>query len=484
MSTFNTIGDFVWASNDTRDWQEEEMEQQERSLELMYMHQQYHGIIEKQQYTLRGSKLSCSYGTDYSLLDTVQDHGIYKGELPVLTTIDCGKSNICDFGSCLCPESNYAGRLPMTVGSKNGKTAKKASYNNFAHICIPMVPEGSVWQQVDHSIMAKTCAKGYLPLLLDSAALVCQYGGIIKIVEVSQAGTTQGSGLFDTNGMDIGSKALEIMENKYNKKEHIKDMVDNDGMCIFAMEGLGENSGTGISSLFPDGRYGAMLVVTKGNVVEFVTRHASTLPSALEITGNSKGIATVKEGVYYIAGKNHQGKYPAFGVHTEDTNDYYSLPCTRKEIGASGSQDDTADGINIHTAPNNTGELYSEGCQMIRSKDYIDFLFITDCISKNDEMALFLKGLSIDDSIMFKGENINPTGKQTLELDEDGAKYSKAKYGMKGLDGKDYWYIELLSKIKLKQEETPEGKITVATGYYVLDRTHMSKRQKNIFYIE
>jgi len=54
------------------------------------------------------------------------------------------------------------------------------------------VPEGSVWQQVDHSIMAKTCAKGYVPLLLDSAALVCQYGGFIKIVEVPQAGTTQG----------------------------------------------------------------------------------------------------------------------------------------------------------------------------------------------------------------------------------------------------------------------------------------------------
>ena len=194
MSTFNTIGDFVWASNDTRDWQEEEMEQQERSLELMYMHQQYHGIIEKQQYTLRGSKLSCSYGTEYSLLDTSQDHGIYKGNLPVLTTIDCSKSNICGFGSCLCPESNYAGRLPMTVGSKNGKTAKKASYNKFAHICIPMVPEGSVWKQFDHSIMAKTCAKDYTPMLVDSAVLVCQYGGIIRIIEVPQTGTTQGSG--------------------------------------------------------------------------------------------------------------------------------------------------------------------------------------------------------------------------------------------------------------------------------------------------
>jgi len=217
MPTF--IGDFIWDRNEARDWEEEIEEQQEQHLELMYMHQLYHGIIKKQQYTLRGSKRSCLYGTDYSLLDTALDHGIYKGNLSVLTTIDCGKSNICGFGSCLCPESNYAGHLPMTTSKgKNGKTAKKASYNKFAHICIPMVPEGSVWQQVDHSIMAKTCAKGYLPLLLDSAALVCQYGGIIKIVEVSQAGTTQGSGnkveiapwLFGYEGKPSGAGARSV----------------------------------------------------------------------------------------------------------------------------------------------------------------------------------------------------------------------------------------------------------------------------------
>jgi len=211
------------------------MEQQERSLELMYMHQQYHGIIEKQQYTLRGSKLSCSYGTEYSLLDTSQDHGIYKGNLPVLTTIDCSKSNICGFGSCLCPESNYAGRLPMTVGSKNGKTAKRASYNNFAHICIPMVSEGSAWQQVDHSIMAKTCAKAYVPLLLDSAALICQYGGIIKIVEVPQAGTTQDSGKV------VIAVVGEDMESSHNAFKDtmgtfIKDNPSMDIRVIYANE--------------------------------------------------------------------------------------------------------------------------------------------------------------------------------------------------------------------------------------------------------
>ena len=117
MPTFNTMGDFVWASDNARNWEEEE-DQQEQYLELMYMHQLYNGIIQNQQYVLRGSKLSCSYGTSYSLLDTAQDHGIYKEDLAVLTTIDSGKSNICDFGSCLCPESNYVGRLPMTCIKK------------------------------------------------------------------------------------------------------------------------------------------------------------------------------------------------------------------------------------------------------------------------------------------------------------------------------------------------------------------------------
>ncbi|WP_460644179.1 PAAR-like protein [Lacrimispora brassicae] len=70
---------------------------------------------------MRGSKLSCSYGTDYSLLDTSQDHGIYKENPPVMTTIDGGKSNIYHFGSCLCPEFNYTGHLPMTVGTRMSK---------------------------------------------------------------------------------------------------------------------------------------------------------------------------------------------------------------------------------------------------------------------------------------------------------------------------------------------------------------------------
>jgi hypothetical protein len=42
--------------------------------------------------------------------------------------------------------------------------------------------------------MAKTAAAGYVPLLLDNAVLVCQYGGLIRIVEVPKTGTTKESG--------------------------------------------------------------------------------------------------------------------------------------------------------------------------------------------------------------------------------------------------------------------------------------------------
>lgn len=220
MSTVNAIGNFVWASDSNKN----QKERQEQYLELMYMHQQYNGIIIKQNYVPRESKLSCSFGSNYSLLDIGQDHGIYKGNLPLMTTIDSGKNNIYHFGSCLCPESNYAGRLPMTAEThQDGKKAKKAINNKYAHICVPMVPEGSAWKQVDHSIMAKTCAKGYVPVLVDNAVLVCQYGGLITVVEVPQMGTTKGSAYIITSkmmsdfGWNISNNELKLLNDTIQK---------------------------------------------------------------------------------------------------------------------------------------------------------------------------------------------------------------------------------------------------------------------------
>jgi len=165
--------------------QQEEEIRQKQSLELMHQYQQYYGMVEKNKYVLRESVLSCQYGTKYAKLDCEEDHGVYKYMKPVMAITDCANNNIHNFGSCLCPEANYVGRLPMTNEVDNmGVPAIKASQNKRAHICVPIISENSVWHQVDSNALIGVKQKGYAPMLLDNAVLVCQYGGIIRILDV------------------------------------------------------------------------------------------------------------------------------------------------------------------------------------------------------------------------------------------------------------------------------------------------------------
>lgn len=92
----------------------DEKELQEQLCGLMERYQSYHDIALIRQYVLRGSKLTCRYGTRPVLLDTREDHGVYLGNMPVMTCSDCNRRNIYNFGSCLCPEWMYEKRLPMT----------------------------------------------------------------------------------------------------------------------------------------------------------------------------------------------------------------------------------------------------------------------------------------------------------------------------------------------------------------------------------
>lgn len=153
------------------------------ALDLMYKNQLYHEVLQENRYVLLGSVLSCQYGTKYARMDIIEDYGVYKGNLPVMTCIDCKNDNIHNFGSCMCPESNYKGRLPMSGSVHlNGKKAEKASDNEFAHTCVPIIKTG--WKQLDNKTMIDAGVQGYAPMLLDNAVLVCQYGGIICVQEV------------------------------------------------------------------------------------------------------------------------------------------------------------------------------------------------------------------------------------------------------------------------------------------------------------
>ena len=189
MALFDNIGNFLFPNNgnlSNEEEQKEEKKHQNQYLEMMYMYQRYYGVVETKKYVLQGSILSCQYGTKLSKLDCLEDHGVYSGGNPVMTISDCADSNIHSFGSCLCPEKNYEGRLPMTVAQDSkGTPAKKAPGNNYAHICVPVINENSVWHQVNSNVLINVNQKGYVPMLVEEAVLVCQYGGIIRVKEVS-----------------------------------------------------------------------------------------------------------------------------------------------------------------------------------------------------------------------------------------------------------------------------------------------------------
>lgn len=193
MSIFNKNQSLLSASieNTQRtENQQEEKEQQDQLLDMMQMYQVLYETRWDAQYALRASVLFCQYGTKYALLDCVEDHGILKGDLPVCTIKDFRIENIHDFGSCLCPEKFYKDRCPMTEGYDiDGKPARKAPGNEFAHICKPMVDEQG-WKQVDEKVLVEVNAH-YVPMLLDDAVLVCQRGGIIFIKEVPDVVTEE-----------------------------------------------------------------------------------------------------------------------------------------------------------------------------------------------------------------------------------------------------------------------------------------------------
>lgn len=167
----------------------EEKKVQEQLLEMMYMFQHYYGVIEENEYVLRESVLDCFYGTKYAKFDCKEDHGILKEKYPVMTTKDYLEENIHNFGSCLCPEKLYMGKLPMTRAvNENGQMAEKAACNEFPHICVPLVDIGQEWKQVDNDVVAEVTEKVYFPLLVERAVLVCQRGGLIFIREVPEVG--------------------------------------------------------------------------------------------------------------------------------------------------------------------------------------------------------------------------------------------------------------------------------------------------------
>lgn len=194
LKSYDRYGFFLFPVNmklSVEEKKREEKRYQEQLCELMYMYQTYHNFVQIKQYVLRGSKITCQYGTKPAVLDSLIDHGIYRGTMPVMTCMDCRRWNIHNFGSCMCPESHYMNRLPMTGPvHSNGEGARRAEWNRFPHICVPLINIEEGWYQEDDKLLVQEKSGEVSQILIDNGILVCQYGGIISIeeVEVENAG--------------------------------------------------------------------------------------------------------------------------------------------------------------------------------------------------------------------------------------------------------------------------------------------------------
>ena len=177
---------------------------------------------------------------------------------------------------------------------------------------------------------------------------------------------TEGNVFKIGEGLTVDEKVIEKLEGYYyNNPTTVKDEVDNGGTCIFAFEGLGSYEGGG-NNWHPDGMYGAMMLVTKGDKITYITKNSSTLPDWA--TENSK---TLKEGIYPYNMGAHRETYTCL---RHDKSPVLSCWCRQKD-GTFTTKE--GKGINIHAAGNNRADLsknpWSTLCQLIRWSDYVNF---------------------------------------------------------------------------------------------------------------
>ena len=186
------------------------------------------------------------------------------------------------------------------------------------------------------------------------------------------------------NNSDIEAKALRKINEYYSTTPEIKAVVDGNNpdcnTCIFAFEGLGDPSLKDNdtkeyckeSKEHPIWCFMAMMVVTKGKEIVYVTRRASTLPDRATAYSYStpqreKGPTTLKEGVYGYYMGNHAGSYVALRPTDDNRISWY------RNDGAYVCG--YSQGTNLHASTAAISQRYknSTGCQLVHYQDYVSF---------------------------------------------------------------------------------------------------------------
>jgi len=158
---------------------------------------------------------------------------------------------------------------------------------------------------------------------------------------------------------------LEINQH-YLTNETVKSNIDSKNTTIFGFEGAGSyrdpwTYGKGEIPYHSIGRYGAMMVVMKGDKITYITVNASTLPDDGINSVVNSGVYDYKSGQHKRSESNEKFIYPALNPVLE------ALP--RYKQGMEGY----VEGVNIHAAGDGRGNNWSTACQIIHAQDYVAF---------------------------------------------------------------------------------------------------------------
>ncbi len=249
---------------------------------------------------------------------------------------------------------------------------------------------------------------------------------------------------------DAQKKAIDKMNTlcMNEKNKALLDYILSGGTCVFAFEGLGDpdlkhedTSGlTKSNNVHPYWLYNAMMVVTKGRKIIFVTRRASTLPDKQPSSKNAEtSITCHTEGIYNYYTGNHNNSYIALRKNPNQGTGWY--------IENNNFKTNACSGINVHCGHDHIFSSItsdnSRGCQMIHYKDYVIF----------GEKVGFLKENAVEDIT-------NISGKMTPVLEKDIGLFGKGKDNMvkikyildRSFDNTNGFYSEEGRKEQLENE--------------------------------
>lgn len=156
-------------------------------------------------YVVHGAKVLCSMGSREARLVTPMDHGVLLGDMPQMVADDSASlTNVMCFGNCFSVENPKMAQAAVDATNRYNQEKSKGFWGTIKswfgikpkvvtqvskelqQLCIcecePFFTEGALWEEG-----YERCQIMDQETLLQPATLVCEYGGVIRIINNGQS---------------------------------------------------------------------------------------------------------------------------------------------------------------------------------------------------------------------------------------------------------------------------------------------------------